>query len=222
MSTDAEQFPDCDVIPAPASPSTTLDVDRLDDAGHTVRIVRRWFAPDPVPTRQSPVRLQGTLQPASTTSIRLRVGTFNIHSGRGRDRMTDLSRTARVIDVAPDIIGLNEVRGAFCESWWPNQAAELGKLLSMESAFVPTERRWWHDHFGNAVSLSRFPIQQIHRIPLVGTRGARLFDARRWHNSSFSTRRYNCCPSTWTANLIANISFAPSSHYFWACKLHPS
>lgn len=40
----------------------------------------------------------------------------------------------------------------------------------MQSAFVPTERRWWHDHFGNAV-LTRLPITQIHRLPLAGLRG---------------------------------------------------
>jgi endonuclease/exonuclease/phosphatase family metal-dependent hydrolase len=40
----------------------------------------------------------------------------------------------------------------------------------MRSAFVPTERRWWHDHFGNAL-LTRIPIGQIHRVPLPGNRG---------------------------------------------------
>jgi endonuclease/exonuclease/phosphatase family metal-dependent hydrolase len=98
------------------------------------------------------------------------VATFNIHSGRGRDGTTDLSRTAAVFDAPPDIAGLNEVRGTICEGWYPDQAAQLGQLLQLESAFIPTERRWWHDHFGNAL-LTRLPIQQVQRIPLVGTRG---------------------------------------------------
>ena len=118
-----------------------------------------------------PVPWVGSSSPNVTTTPRLRIATFNIHSGRGRDRKMDLARTASVLDPeSPDIVGLNEVRGTFDESMWPDQAAELGKRLGMKSAFLPTERRWWHDHFGNAL-LTRIPIRQVHRIPLVGTRG---------------------------------------------------
>jgi endonuclease/exonuclease/phosphatase family metal-dependent hydrolase len=117
-----------------------------------------------------PILIQGAASPGSTDPKRLRIATFNIHSGRGLDHKTDLSRIAAVFDESPDVVGLNEVRGTLYESWWPDQAAQLGQRLAMESAFVPTERRWWHDHFGNGL-LTRFPLRQIHRIPLVGTRG---------------------------------------------------
>lgn len=116
-----------------------------------------------------PIEIRGSVT-ADIESNRLRVATFNVHSGKGKDRRTDLPRVAKVFDLAPDIAGLNEVRGTIDDRLYPDQAAELGKLLSMDSVFLPTERRWWHDHFGNAL-LTRIPIGQIHRIPLEGTRG---------------------------------------------------
>lgn len=114
--------------------------------------------------------LRGNFPLSSPESNILRIATFNIHSGRGTDRRCDLARTAKVFGSPPDILGLNEVRGTWDASWWPDQAVQLGNLLEMQSAFVPTERRWWHDHFGNAL-LTHLPMQQIHRLPLAGTRG---------------------------------------------------
>lgn len=117
-----------------------------------------------------PIPWRGIAAPAAVDSPRLRVATFNIHGARGRDRTTDIARTAAVFDVIPDIIGLNEVRGTVHEWWQPDQAAQLGQLLKLESAFIPVERRWWHEHFGNGL-LTRMPVRQTVRIPLVGTRG---------------------------------------------------
>ena len=117
-----------------------------------------------------PVTLRGDAAWGSPESGVLRIATFNIHSGRGSDLRCDLTRTARVFASSPDILGLNEARGTWNPSWWPDQATQLGDLLQMRSAFVPTERRWWHDHFGNAI-LTRYPLSQIHRLPLPGTRG---------------------------------------------------
>lgn len=69
-----------------------------------------------------------------------------------------------------DIIGLNEVRGTWDQSLGSDQAAQLGLLLGMQSIFLPTERRWWHDHFGNGL-LTRLPLRHVQRLPLVCTRG---------------------------------------------------
>jgi endonuclease/exonuclease/phosphatase family metal-dependent hydrolase len=99
----------------------------------------------------------------------LRLATFNIHSGKGTDRRVDLERTARVLG-SPDVVGLNEVRGSFWSDPRLNQASQLGGLLHMNAVFLPTERRWWHDHFGNGL-LTKLPVGEIHRIPLIGTRG---------------------------------------------------
>ncbi len=117
-----------------------------------------------------PIVLIGEPPPAASNTDVLRVATFNIHSGRGRDRRFDLARTAAVFSTPPDLLGLNEVRGTWHASLGRDQGVELGQRLGMQSAFVPTERRWWHDHFGNSV-LTRLPITQIHRLPLAGLRG---------------------------------------------------
>ncbi len=122
------------------------------------------------PTNPIVLRVNGATPLVYPDVTVLRVATFNIHSGRGTDRRYDLARTAAVFTSPPDVLGLNEVRGTWNESLWPDQATQLGGLLRMRSAFVPTERRWWHDHFGNAL-LTRLPLRQIHRLPLAGTRG---------------------------------------------------
>jgi len=119
------------------------------------------------PTR--PIVLRGEMPFAPQQTPPLRVATFNIHSGRGTDRRLDLQRTAAVFPFPPDLVGLNEVRGTFHRRLGPDQAQELGTRLGMKSAFIPTEVRWWHDHFGNAL-LTRHPVTSLQRIPLAGTR----------------------------------------------------
>lgn len=116
-----------------------------------------------------PIEISGASPAVPELSV-LRVATFNIHSGKGRDRKTNLMRTSQVIQSPMDVIGLNEVRGTWGEPFGPNQVDQLGRQWGMQSAFIPTERRWWHDHFGNAL-LTRVPLQQIQKIPLSGTRG---------------------------------------------------
>ncbi|MDB5344117.1 MAG: Endonuclease/exonuclease/phosphatase [Schlesneria sp.] len=117
-----------------------------------------------------PIQIIGSASPVESDGSVLRIGTFNIHSGKGRDRKTDLARTASVFKMPLDVVGLNEVRGTWSQSIGLNQAEQLSSLWGMQSAFIPTERRWWHDHFGNAL-LTRLPIRQIQRLPLPGLRG---------------------------------------------------
>jgi endonuclease/exonuclease/phosphatase family metal-dependent hydrolase len=117
-----------------------------------------------------PIQIVGSAPLLESDGSVLRVGTFNIHSGKGRDRKADLVRTAGVFKMPLDFVGLNEVRGAWSQSIGPNQAEQLSELWGMQAAFIPTERRWWHDHFGNAL-LTRLPIRQIQRLPLPGLRG---------------------------------------------------
>jgi endonuclease/exonuclease/phosphatase family metal-dependent hydrolase len=107
----------------------------------------------------------GTVRGESPGPSTLRVATFNIHGGKGPDGVRDLERTARCLQ-GVDLAGLNEVHGA-----WLNQenqqAALLGRLLGLAWVFAPAERRWWHDHFGNAV-LTSLPVAYWQRIPLAG------------------------------------------------------
>jgi endonuclease/exonuclease/phosphatase family metal-dependent hydrolase len=94
----------------------------------------------------------------------LRLGTFNIHGGRGSDGRLDLTRTAKAL-ADLDFVGLNEVAGR-----WPWQAADqaeqLGRLTGLAWLFTPFERRWYCYTFGNGL-LSGQPIRDWRRIPLA-------------------------------------------------------
>ncbi len=97
----------------------------------------------------------------------IRLASFNIHSAKGNDGVTDIGRVADILRDA-DFAGLSEVRGGF-RGPPTNQAEQLGEALKCAWWFCPSEHRWWTDHFGNA-ALSRYPVQLV-RIPLVNTRG---------------------------------------------------
>jgi endonuclease/exonuclease/phosphatase family metal-dependent hydrolase len=94
------------------------------------------------------------------------VASFNIHGGRGTDGVRDLSRIAGLVR-GFDFIGLNEVHGPG-ESGPEPQVALLGRDLHQQWLFAPTERRWWHDHFGNG-ALTNLPVSSWNRIPLPST-----------------------------------------------------
>ncbi|HVC99016.1 MAG TPA: endonuclease/exonuclease/phosphatase family protein [Pirellulales bacterium] len=101
----------------------------------------------------------------------LRIATFNIHGGQGGDGRFDLGRTALALG-GFDLVGLNEVHGRY--AWEPlDQAEWLGRELHTHWLFAPTEQRWWHYQFGNAV-LSKLPIKFWQRLPLP-RRHARSF-----------------------------------------------
>jgi endonuclease/exonuclease/phosphatase family metal-dependent hydrolase len=98
----------------------------------------------------------------------LKLGSFNIHSGKGTDGVTSLARTAQLLSDL-DFVGLYEVRGT-SEGTQSNQAAALASLCEAGWLFAPTEHQWWSDHFGNGL-MFQVPVRPIIRIPLVNTRG---------------------------------------------------
>jgi len=101
-----------------------------------------------------------------TPRATLRVGTFNIHGGKGTDGKRDLQRTADCLRDL-DFVALQEVRGSVVGL--PKiQAGVLGRELQMAWIFAPTQRAKWHERFGNAV-LTRLPLTSFLRIPLVST-----------------------------------------------------
>ena len=63
-----------------------------------------------------------------------------------------------------DLAALQEVRNPPFEFTGP-QVADVAERLQMGWIFVPAERRWWHDHYGNAL-LTRLPLVDYFRIPL--------------------------------------------------------
>lgn len=95
----------------------------------------------------------------------LRVASFNIRRGRGRDGRVDLDRTLACLG-GFDVIGLNEIDGGWPFGIARDQTRVLGERLGMAALFAPTERRFWHPHFGNGL-LSRLPVLSWTRIPLA-------------------------------------------------------
>jgi endonuclease/exonuclease/phosphatase family metal-dependent hydrolase len=109
----------------------------------------------------------GPSEPVSAPRT-IRVGTFNIHSGRGNDGRCDLDRIAGCLKGA-DFIGLNEVRGVNLQ-FDEDQATTLGRKLGIPSLFVPTEYWWAGEHFGSGI-LSSLPVSHWQRIPLSRQEG---------------------------------------------------
>lgn len=93
----------------------------------------------------------------------IRVATFNIHGGRGRDGRRDLERQAR--DLAGiDVAALQEVH----DSWRaPRQLDGLAARLGLAVLDAPVRRRWFRRHRSNAL-LTRWPIGEWTRTPLAG------------------------------------------------------
>ena len=95
----------------------------------------------------------------------LRIVSYNIRHGRGVDDSVDLARTARVLrDLAPDIVGLQEVDRDVRRSGSVDEAATIGAMLGMShafGAFMPYEG----GEYGLAI-LSRFPITRATAIRL--------------------------------------------------------
>ncbi|MCX7419820.1 MAG: endonuclease/exonuclease/phosphatase family protein [Planctomycetia bacterium] len=114
-----------------------------------------------------------TNKPMDGNSV-LRIGTFNIHGGKGRNGRRDLTKTASCLEDL-DIVGLNEVRSDWF-AWQPDQAEEIGRILKMDSLFAPSEQIGWFDRFGNGL-LSRLDLTNVVRIPLPGTQRKRYRNA---------------------------------------------
>ncbi len=108
-----------------------------------------------------------------TSPVPVRLLTFNVHHGVGRDGRHDLPRLARVLSATgADVICLQEVDRHFGErSEHVDQALLLSQALDMELAWGPAidrpgdagpERR----QYGNAL-LSRLPVRSsdLHRLP---------------------------------------------------------
>jgi len=104
------------------------------------------------------------MAPWHNDSVRIRLGTYNIHGGRGTDGKRDLGRIADMLR-GVDFVGLNEVHGpALYETH--DQATLLARELKMTPIFAPTEERWWHLKFGNGF-LSKLTVDHWQVVPLA-------------------------------------------------------
>src|SRR5687768_3715106 len=92
-----------------------------------------------------------------TVTRRLKLMTYNIHSGVGVDRRYDLGRIRRVLtDERPDIAALQEVECGSRRTSLDDQSGILAADLALTSSFCAT-RRAGQGSFGIGV-LSRFPV----------------------------------------------------------------
>jgi endonuclease/exonuclease/phosphatase family metal-dependent hydrolase len=112
--------------------------------------------------------LSGTAVATPSAKSTFRIATFNIHGGEGPDGRFELRRTADVLRNF-DLVGLNEVHGRY--AWETvDQSEWLGRELGTAWLFAPTEERWWHYRFGNAL-LCKMPVAGWQRLPLPSQYG---------------------------------------------------
>lgn len=91
---------------------------------------------------------------------KLRVMTFNIHTGVGVDKKLDLQRIADVIlQERPDLVGLQEVDRGVRRTEGLDEIAELAKMTRMDFAFGHN-LDYQEGQYGIAI-LSKFLIQKI-------------------------------------------------------------
>ena len=116
-----------------------------------------------------PIAFHGTPQYVTLPKHTIRVGTFNIHAGKGLDGVRDLGRTSQLMrGLNLDLVIMQEVLTRSFRIA-RDQADVIGNELQMASLFVPAERRWWHNSYGNAV-LTRIGSTGFHRLPLITTK----------------------------------------------------
>lgn len=101
-----------------------------------------------------------------TPSHTIRVGTYNIHRGKGMDGRRDLRRIARHLESA-DVVSVQEATRPWRPSA-PSQVEELGRMLDTGWLFLPGQHRWGRPSYGNGL-LSRFPVLEWYLEPLVDT-----------------------------------------------------
>lgn len=111
----------------------------------------------------------------STPQSTFRVATFNIHSGKGTDGIRDLTRIATTIPHKLDLIWLNEVRSGFF-GLREEQTQFIAEKTNRAFIFFPTEKQYFHGHFGNAI-LTRKKLTSIQYLPLPCSQQKRFRNA---------------------------------------------
>ena len=101
---------------------------------------------------------------------RLRTVTYNIRHGVGMDGRLDLARTAAVIKgLRPDVVAIQEVDNKTRRSGKVDQAAELGRLTEMHSAFG-CAMDFDGGQYGVAI-LARSPLAEVQNYVLSDASG---------------------------------------------------
>jgi endonuclease/exonuclease/phosphatase family metal-dependent hydrolase len=107
--------------------------------------------------------LQGRVDRPASGRDTLRIGTFNIHGGKGSDGRRDLQRVAECLGDL-DFVALNEVHGGGLGQ--NDQSQQLASQLGMAWLFAPSAQTWHCFEAGNGL-LSALPVGFWQRIPLA-------------------------------------------------------
>ena len=114
--------------------------------------------------------------PPRSPQTTIRIGTYNIHGGKGTDGIRDLSRAAEVIQGA-DLVALQEVRSG---GWGANQAQQLAADLGLGWIYAPTLRRWCRNYRGNGLLTAMVVSHwQTYHLPNVEGRRFRVYTVAR-------------------------------------------
>lgn len=85
--------------------------------------------------------------------MQLRIATFNVHHGQGRDGRIDLARTASVLDALDaDLIALQELDRGTPRSGNVDQVAAMQQLIGMTLHFWPTLKPYAGGEYGIALA----------------------------------------------------------------------
>jgi endonuclease/exonuclease/phosphatase family metal-dependent hydrolase len=103
---------------------------------------------------------------------KLKLLTYNIHHGVGRDRRYDLDRIARILaDEDADVVTLQEVDNGLARSRHHDQTRRLGGRLGLHAMHC-VSCRFHGGNFGITI-LSRFPLVRSHRFEISHAGGRR-------------------------------------------------
>jgi endonuclease/exonuclease/phosphatase family metal-dependent hydrolase len=114
----------------------------------------------------------------ATSTVPLRVMTYNVHACVGTDGRLDVDRIASVIHMfSPDIVALQELDAARRRSGGSHQANLIAEHLGMQGHFHPA----WHplpeEQYGDAI-LSPWPFQLIKGAKLPTASSPLAFEPR--------------------------------------------
>ena len=126
-----------------------------------------WFGPGKQRAAFSEELLKGG------KSDRLKIATYNIHSGKDVNDRLDLEKTIDTLrETGAEIIGLQEVERHSWRTGFVDQAERIAEGLGMDYRFEAGLKIWPFE-FGNAL-LSKYPIRDVERIDLPSTRENRV------------------------------------------------
>ena len=137
----------------------------------SIAVLLLWFGVVPRRARLVSGANRGVYTDVLPAHDGLKLGTYNIHGGKGADGLRDLKRTAGVI-AGTGIVALQEVRSG----WFCDQTGTLQSQLGTFGLFAPTVQRWFHDYRGNSL-LSVFPVDRwrSYHLPNAGGRRYRIY-----------------------------------------------